>query len=64
MSSIISALDSGMENKTLGEKGHVEYDWSEKNDEDLLTQFFFQMEKTFYLKIFYLLDYITFYFFH
>jgi hypothetical protein len=45
MSSIISALDSGMENKRLGEKGHVEYDWGEKN-EDLITQFFFQMVRT------------------
>ena len=45
MSSIISALDSGMENKRLGEKGHVEYDWSGKNEE-LITQFFFQLVRT------------------
>ena len=45
MSSIISALDSGMENKKLGENGHVEYDWGEKS-EDLITQFFFQLVRT------------------
>ena len=45
MSSIISALDSGMENKRLGEKGHVEYDWSGKSEE-LVTQFFFQLIRT------------------
>tara|TARA_B100000900_G_scaffold182436_1_gene154785 strand:+ start:9617 stop:11407 length:1791 start_codon:yes stop_codon:yes gene_type:complete len=45
MSSIVSAFDENLKPKRIGEKGHIEYDWSLKPKE-LITQFFFQLVRT------------------
>lgn len=45
MSSIVSAFDDNLKPKRIGEKGHIEYDWSLKPKE-LITQFFFQLVRT------------------
>ena len=45
MASFISALDKHMQPKQFGEKGHVEFSWTEDKDQ-LIVQFFFQLVRT------------------